>query len=215
MALKANSDPPLGLEFTPRHRAELGLALIDPAFGSIALDEGAAAILSAIAAEGPANDGIGRQRLPAALMEQVRHAGLLEKGSNETRFIAGNQCYCACAHLMQSADAAPPRPWIVLRFQRDADASDALAELGMTCHLTDREKEALRAIALGLTGKEVAQRMNISLSTLKVFLRLIKIKTGGRNRANIVARLLSPASNTSSDPRDRSPHYQGVSRIAV
>lgn len=208
MTVKDNSDPPLGLEFTPRRTAELGLALIDPAFGSIALDEGAASMLSAIAAEGPANGGISPQGLPPALMEQVRHAGLLEKGSNETRFIAGNQCYSARAHLMQSADAAPPKPWIILRLQRGAYAIDALAELGMTCGLTDREMEALRAIALGLTGKEVAQQMHISLSTVKVFLRLIKIKTGARNRANVVARLLSPASNTSSDPRGRSSHIK-------
>lgn len=200
MDLKADLDLPRN-EMGARRIAELGVALFDRACHPIAMDDGAASILSAISNESRCGDAFSpSEELPRSLIEHVRLVGLDEPALKEVRFIAAEHCYSARACLIQSGKAAIAGPWIVLRFERDAQASDALAELSITCGLTEREREALSAIAIGLTSKEVAQRMKISPSTVKVFLRLIKIKTGARNRADIVARLL--------DPRDRSGHYQ-------
>lgn len=201
MEFERNLGPCIRDEFEASATAELGFALVDRALRPIAMDEGAASILSAISDANCACDaGCTLQRLPLEILEQIRVTDIPEAAEKEMRFISANQCYSARVCLMQSGESAVPGPWIILRFERDAETTDALAELSMTCRLTDREKEALGAIAIGLTSKEVAHRMNISPSTVKAFLRLIKIKTGARNRADIVARLL--------DPRDRSGHYQ-------
>ena len=199
--MELNCEPAIGNNFETPAMADQGLALIDLAFQPIAMDEGAASILSAISDEtrSSTEEGVS-EALPAAILEQIRLLALPESASKEMRFIAANQCYSARACLMQSGESTASAGWIVLRLERNAHASDALAVLSTTCRLTQREKEALSALAIGLTSKEVAQRMNISPSTVKMFLRLIKIKTGARNRADIVARLL--------DPTDRSGHYQ-------
>jgi DNA-binding CsgD family transcriptional regulator len=49
--------------------------------------------------------------------------------------------------------------------------------------------EALIGVAMGLTSKELATRMNISPNTVKAFLRLIMIKMGVTTRAGIVGKL--------------------------
>jgi len=59
--------------------------------------------------------------------------------------------------------------------------------------LTDREHEVLKEIAAGLTSKEVAQRMNISPNTVKVFLRMIMMKMGVSTRSGVIAKLLEHA----------------------
>ncbi len=63
--------------------------------------------------------------------------------------------------------------------------------------LTDREKEALIGVAMGLTSKELAVRMKISPNTVKAFLRLIMVKMGATTRAGIVGRLLDSERPTS------------------
>lgn len=187
--------------------AEQGFAIIDRGCQPIAMDAGAASILSAASDVSRGGDAASTpDRLPPAVLEHVRRMGLHDPASKEVRFIAANHCYTARACVMQSGDTATSGAWIALRFERDAERSDALAELSMTCGLTDREREALSAIAIGLTSKEAAHRMNISPATVKVFLRLIKLKTGARNRADIVARLL--------DPRDRSGRYHEAVAVA-
>lgn len=55
--------------------------------------------------------------------------------------------------------------------------------------LTDREKEVLELVATGITNREVAQRLFISINTVKVHLRNIYTKLGAdsRTEATIVA----------------------------
>jgi putative toxin-antitoxin system antitoxin component (TIGR02293 family) len=66
-------------------------------------------------------------------------------------------------------------------------------------HLTDREQEALRGIAMGSTGKELAARMGVSPTTVKAFIRLIMIKMGSSTRAELVARLARERAELASD----------------
>jgi DNA-binding CsgD family transcriptional regulator len=68
-------------------------------------------------------------------------------------------------------------------------AVDAVLQAAAEYHLTDREQEALIGITMGLTCKEVAERMDISPNTVRAFLRLIMIKMGVPTRAGIVGRL--------------------------
>jgi DNA-binding CsgD family transcriptional regulator len=175
--------------------AAAGVALLDSSFRLIAADEGATAILSAIPADAAT---IAEQRrpappLPRVLREQMDGFPRPEEEPPEIRFRSGNHWYRARASVMTANGRTVLEPSIALYFQRDAASEDPLGELTLQCHLTEREREALSGIARGLTSKEVAHRMNISPSTVKTLLRLVKIKTGGRNRAAIVAKLLDAA----------------------
>lgn len=49
--------------------------------------------------------------------------------------------------------------------------------------LSPREQETLRAIGTGLTNKEIAQELGISLNTVKEYVRAVLKKTGCRNRS--------------------------------
>jgi len=180
-----------------------GVALIDLSFQAIAMDEGASAIFSAVddRATRPLGDGELEPKVLPTLLEQIRRASLDGGASTEIRFTAGKFHYVARARFMQPSATTLQAPCIMVQFEREAEPEDALGELSVKCNLTDREQEALRGIAIGLTSKEVAQRMNISPSTVKTFLRLIMIKTGAQNRAEIVAKLVAP-SNRSDPPEE-------------
>jgi len=56
--------------------------------------------------------------------------------------------------------------------------------------LTDRESELLKALSDGLTNAQVAERMGISLNTVKFHLKNLYDKLDVRNRAQAVARYL-------------------------
>ncbi|MFW5417668.1 response regulator transcription factor [Nocardiopsis sp. CNT-189] len=53
--------------------------------------------------------------------------------------------------------------------------------------LTEREKETVRAVAEGLTNVEAAERLFVSLSTVKTHLASVQAKLGARNRVEIAA----------------------------
>ncbi len=75
-----------------------------------------------------------------------------------------------------------------------ADAEPALpspppeVEAGFVEPLSDRELEVLQLIAKGLTNREVANRLYLSLHTVKVHARNIYGKLGVRNRTQAVAK---------------------------
>jgi len=66
-------------------------------------------------------------------------------------------------------------------------------------HLTKREWEAVQLLVHGLTSKEIAGRMGISPNTVKVFLRLVMVKTGVSTRSGIIGKLLQPAEESVED----------------
>ena len=57
-------------------------------------------------------------------------------------------------------------------------------------HLTHREQEVLGLLIMGLTNKEIADRMGISANTVKGFVRLVMLKMGTSGRSGIVAKVL-------------------------
>lgn len=61
--------------------------------------------------------------------------------------------------------------------------------------LTEREKEVLGLIAQGLTDKDIADKMNISLHTVKTHRKNIVTKTNSRNSAEAVNKYLATATS--------------------
>lgn len=74
-------------------------------------------------------------------------------------------------------------------------------ELSRHALLSDREKEILRALELGLTAKEIARDLRISPRTVSKHIENIRAKTGLKALADLmlVARQLQSARNTHSE----------------
>lgn len=56
--------------------------------------------------------------------------------------------------------------------------------------LTAREVEVLRLILRGFEGREIAERLGISRLTVREYFKHLATKIGGRNRAEMIARVL-------------------------
>ena len=151
--------------------ADVGLVLMDRSLKLIAFDRGAAAILSY-----PNQPGAAASALPREILDVLRHRKPTDLASVRTHFHMGKNEYLCRAYLVESHNAALTEPIMALHLEKVSSTSDAIHEVGAKYHLTDRELEALRGIPMGLTSKEVAERMNISPNTVKAFLRLIMIK---------------------------------------
>lgn len=55
-------------------------------------------------------------------------------------------------------------------------------------HLTEREQEVLQLLALGLSNKEMAQRMVVSEGTIKTHVHNLIGKLGAQSRSQVLAR---------------------------
>jgi len=69
-------------------------------------------------------------------------------------------------------------------FRRDVDGSEAAAEL------SPREKEIVHLVALGRTGPEIADELQLSHDTIRTHVRNAMFKVGARSRAHLVAKAL-------------------------
>jgi PAS domain S-box-containing protein len=56
--------------------------------------------------------------------------------------------------------------------------------------LSDRERQIVRLVALGGTGPEIADELQISHNTVRTHLRNSMLRTGARSRAHLVAKAL-------------------------
>lgn len=57
--------------------------------------------------------------------------------------------------------------------------------------LTDREREVVQLVALGLSAKEAALRLAIAPSTVERHVENVRLKTRTRNRAHMIAHVLN------------------------
>lgn len=167
---------------------ELGLVLLDSSFKMLAFDRGAAAIL------GDGETGA-KHTAPASIPPEIRKAMVDVRPSNlaqvKLRFRRGRHGYQCRVFPVQSADSSFPGELLVLHFERDWSPADRLRELSAEYQLTSREHEVLSGIAMGLSSKELADRMDISPGTVKSFIRMIMAKLGVKTRGAILAKLLA------------------------
>lgn len=167
--------------------AELGLVVMDSSFKMLAFDRGAAAILNDLDA--------GTQHLPGwSIPAEIRKAILDARPGSlvnfKLHFRRGGHGYKCRLFAVKPLDASLPGELLVLHFERDWSPADSLGELSAAYQLTSREHEVLIGIAMGLSGKELADRMEISPGTVKSFIRMIMAKLGVKTRGAILAKLL-------------------------
>jgi DNA-binding CsgD family transcriptional regulator len=166
------------------------MILMDLSFEPLAIDRGATSILAAWSRDRRVQDTSDPPPYSVAgdVRDLMRCAVPDAPDSMRVSFIAGGFAYAGRTYLVEPQGARPLL--IVLHLRRDASESDPLAHVSARYHLTDRERETLRGIAMGLTNKELAQRMNIAPNTVKTFLRLVMVKMGVSRRTGVVAKLL-------------------------
>ncbi len=68
-----------------------------------------------------------------------------------------------------------------------------IAEEPLLSMLTEREKQVSRLIAKGLANKEIAREMDLSINTVKKYIKNIYIKCGVRRRSQIASLFYPPA----------------------
>jgi DNA-binding CsgD family transcriptional regulator len=86
---------------------------------------------------------------------------------------------------------APDEPVLAVLLERRASGFD-IAGAAEQFHLTAREQQTLNLLALGLTNKDIANRLDVSPNTVKAFLRAMMIKTGTSTRSGILRRCSAP-----------------------
>jgi len=129
------------------------------------------------------------------LERMIRSLGLKSQGTLEysiKRFMSGRRHYRCRLLPVSPCGRNPQRPMMALLIERNPVSADLFA-IAEKFNLTRREYEAVQHLALGMTSKEIAARMEISPNTVKAFLRLAMIKTGVTNRSGIIGKFLKSA----------------------
>ena len=166
---------------------EEGMVVLSMGLEPIGADDGATAILN-----NPLQEMLS---LPQEIRD-VLSRNTEDLFHTKMNFRIGKDVYNCRAFLMQPTQDEESQPMLALHMQRDTSVPNAIDLVASQYHLTDREQEVLRGIAIGLTSKETAERMNISPNTVKSFLRIIMIKMGAATRSGIVGKLLEYSNAT-------------------
>ena len=72
---------------------------------------------------------------------------------------------------------------------QESNAQDSAAPPDLLSHLTSRERDVALLVAEGFTNNQIAERLCISLSTVKSHIQNIFAKAGIANRTALVAQL--------------------------
>jgi len=168
--------------------AELGLLFLDQSLRPIALDRGAAMMLDYTRRPGFKPDP--QSQIPREILNFLRNRKPTDPPSESSTFHIGRNEYSFRAYFLEAYDGYSMQPIVALHLKKVASASDSVYEVAAKYNLTDREREVLRGISMGLPNKTLGEHMGISPNTIKSFQRLIMLKLGVRTRAEIIARIL-------------------------
>jgi DNA-binding CsgD family transcriptional regulator len=159
---------------------EVGLILLDCALKPLAFDRGAAAILN----------HPNQPALPEEILKAFRGLSPAEWSSAKSTFRRGKSEYICQAYLLE-CEAWPLEQFVVvLHLEKRSSIDNAIHKAVMKYNLTERERQALEGISMGLSNKQLSERMNISPNTVRAFLRLVMVKMSVTSRSAIVAKLL-------------------------
>lgn len=135
-------------------------------------------------------------RLEEILKGMIRSLDLKPHGTLEKyfvkRFISGRRHYTCRLFPLSPCGRNPQQSMMALLIERYPASADLLA-MAEKLNLTQREYEAVQHLALGLTSRQIAARMGISVNTVKAFLRLAMIKAGVTTRPGMIGKFLKSA----------------------
>jgi DNA-binding CsgD family transcriptional regulator len=133
------------------------------------------------------------------LTETIRSRLTTQRSPGESVFVkefkSGRRHYFCRAFLIDSHSKESGQPSIAVLLERGPSGIVPLSQVCQQFKLTRREQEVLEYLLQGIRNKEIANRMNLSPSTVKAFLRLIMIKTGVSSRSAIVGKIMMTQRN--------------------
>lgn len=172
----------------------VGLLLVDHSWAPLASNEEAIQILT----YPNRND---KKRLNGFLTDKVRSILSNFEASRVsfiTEFKSGNRQYFCRAFRLDAGVKDPSQGTVALLFERGPAGSLPLSQVSEQYDLTQRERETVEHLMLGLTSKEIASRMRISPNTVKNFIRMVMLKMGASTRSAIIGKLVGPPASTRS-----------------
>jgi DNA-binding CsgD family transcriptional regulator len=101
-----------------------------------------------------------------------------------TELTSGRRCY-RCRALFMTLQGERHTVFLI---ERTASRLPHVSRLFDEYHFTRREQETAALLAHGLTNKEIAARLGVSVNTVKVFVRFVMRKVGVSTRTGIVGR---------------------------
>jgi DNA-binding CsgD family transcriptional regulator len=177
-----------GLDSNPERA---GIVLMDPSYHALAVDAGAMSVLSELSRERrPESDpGLPAAEVITVALEELMFSFRSAQTTTSTVYFSVNHsAYTGRLYTLDSQNHCTSS-FVVLYLSRDVTAEDSLGLTAYTYRLTARERETLLGMVMGLTNKELAQRMDISPSTAKAFVRMVMAKMGVTKRAAVVAKV--------------------------
>ena len=104
-------------------------------------------------------------------------------------FVSGKRHYF-CHVFSVNAYSTSNAPVTAVLLERRARESVAIKDLAKQFNLSSHEQNAVRYLMLGLSNKEIARRMRLTPSKLKIYLKLVMTKLDIPTRSGIVGRLI-------------------------
>jgi len=108
-----------------------------------------------------------------------------------TEFTSGRRRYLCRAFFLKSNVKGNSVPSVAVLLERSPRATITLSEACVQFQLTRRERETLEFLSVGLDTKEIANCMQISTNTAKVYIRMVMAKMGVSSRVGVLARILA------------------------
>lgn len=171
------------------HRpVDQGILIVDFSLNIIAADCGAASILADT--NRPLQDQGRVTWLSITTLDALRASEPGQRAPFRVAFRIGNHLYSCSTYVVEPKNGLINGTLLALHLTRETQIQDILRQIGTEYRLTNRERQALAGISLGLTSKQMADQMNISPNTVKAFTRLIMLKMGVASRTAILSRLL-------------------------
>ena len=111
-------------------------------------------------------------------------------------FMSGRRRYVCRIFLFDfsrgSKSDHEPRVMVVL--ERRGKSEVDLDQWSQAMHLTSREREAVELLLKGMTSREIAREMGISINTVTSFLSLVMAKVGASTRTDLLVKIFERAS---------------------
>ena len=174
----------------------IGLVIVDASLNVVAANAQAIQILTFPV-------GSEKARRPSILLREKLRSLIprssQKESANVREFRSGRRTYlCRSFALDASVSGGLVFPTHVLMLERRASNNTALSDAHEKFGLTPREQETIQLLMEGLTSKEIAERMKISPSTVKAFLRLVMVKMSVSTRSGIVGKVLGSRTDSAS-----------------
>jgi len=137
--------------------------------------------------------------VPDEILDAVRNGSSSETLMQGSRSFEDGRCKLVFRALPLTCGETLPQVLVALLLRRSSSMAESINEVAADFRLTEREKEALNGLCMGLSSKELAKQMNIRPNTVKAFLRIIMVKMGVPTRAAVVAKILERHAGIGSD----------------